>query len=208
MIGRLRGLLVLKKPPCLVVELGGLGYDVQVPMSTFYQLPSIGSEVILLTHFYVREDLQVLYGFAQEQERAVFRALIKVSGVGPKMALGILSGMSVSQFIQCVDQKSIESLVRLPGVGRKTAERLIVEMAGKLTFDRCDVLANPLFEQPSSLERSPSTDAIEALITLGYKPQEAAKIIQAMLPTTATTEDLIRRALQTLAKGARVGSPS
>ena len=211
MIGRLRGLLVLKKPPFLVVELGGLGYDVQVPMSTIYQLPPIGSEVILLTHFYVREDLQVLYGFMQEQERTLFRALIKISGVGPKMALAILSGMSVSQFIQCVDQRSIDNLVRLPGVGRKTAERLIIEMAGKLALNQGEeALSRQLFEQTThqALQHTPSEEAVEALITLGYKPQEATKMIQAMQPTEASTEDLIRRALQVLAKGGRVVTTS
>ncbi len=207
MIGRLRGLLVLKKPPFLVVELGGLGYDVQVPMSTIYQLPPIGSEVILLTHFYVREDLQVLYGFIQEQERTLFRALIKISGVGPKMALAILSGMSVSQFIQCVDQRLVENLMRLPGVGRKTAERLIIEMAGKLALNQGEeALSRQLFEQTTHqpLQNTPSEEAISALIALGYKPSEATKMIQAMQPTEASTEDLIRRALQVLAKGGRV----
>lgn len=209
MIGRLRGLLVMKKPPFLLIELGGLGYDVQVPMSTIYQLPPIGSEVTLLTHFYVREDLQVLYGFMQVQERALFRALIKISGVGPKMALTILSGMSVSQFIQCVDQRLIENLVRLPGVGRKTAERLIIEMAGKLALDQGEeALSRHLLEQTPSeaLDPTPTEEAIAALITLGYKPQEASKVIQKMQPTEASTEDLIRRALQALAKGARVTS--
>ena len=211
MIGRLRGLLVLKKPPFLVVELGGLGYDVQVPMSTIYQLPPLGSEVILLTHFHVREDLQVLYGFIQEQERTLFRALIKISGVGPKMALAILSGMSVSQFIQCVDQRSIDNLVRLPGVGRKTAERLIIEMAGKLALNQGEeALSRQLFEQTTHqpLQHTPSEEAIAALITLGYKPSEASKMIQAMHPTEASTEDLIRRALQVLAKGGRVVTTS
>ncbi len=202
MIGRLRGVLLLKKPPFLVVELGGLGYDVQVPMSTLYHLPPLGSEVTLLTHFYVREDLQVLYGFLQEQERALFRALIKISGVGPKMALAILSGMSVGQFIHCVDQRLIENLVRIPGVGRKTAERLMIEMAGKLALDGTEeALSRDLFTQ-QAMPHTPSEEAIAALIALGYKPVEASKMIQKMQPTeNCSTEDLIRRALQSLAKG-------
>ena len=132
MIGRLRGILEVKKPPYLLIEVGGVGYELQAPMSTIYKLPEVGSPVTLFTHFQVREDAQVLYGFYEERERTLFKALIKVSGVGPKMALTILSGMDVLQFIKCVDNRETALLVRLPGVGQKTAERLIIEMAGKL----------------------------------------------------------------------------
>jgi Holliday junction DNA helicase RuvA len=203
-IGRLRGTLVIKKPPYLLIEVGGVGYEVQAPMSTIYQLPALGSEVTLSTHFHVREDLQVLYGFYQDQERALFRALIKISGVGPKMALGILSGMNVAEFIYCVDQKAIETLVRLPGIGRKTAERLIIEMAGKLAPHLHDEdMSRSLFSASSEANRLSSAveEAIAALITLGYKPMDATKTIQAMTITPdIQSETLIRRALQQLAR--------
>lgn len=204
MIGRLRGVLVLKKPPFLLIEINGVGYEVQAPMSTIYQLPALGSEVTLITHFHVREEAQILYGFYHDQERALFRALIKISGVGPKMALGILSGMSVWEFIHCVDQKAIEQLVRLPGIGRKTAERLIIEMAGKLAADLHDEdvsrsLLGPSAEQPTTV--SAVEEAIAALVALGYKPMDATKAIQAMTITPdVQSETLIRRALQQLAR--------
>lgn len=203
MIGRLRGLLVFKKPPFLLIEVNGIGYEVQAPMSTIYQLSPLGSEVTLITHFHVREDIQILYGFYQDQERALFRVLIKISGVGPKMALGILSGMSVSEFIHCVDQRAIEQLVRLPGIGRKTAERLIVEMAGKLAPHLYDedvsrALLGPALEQPTTV--AAVEEAIAALVALGYKPMDATKTIQAMTITPdVQSETLIRRALQQLA---------
>ncbi len=210
MISRLRGLLLLKKPPMLLIEVGGLGYEVQAPMSTVYVLPPVGSEVILNTHFHVREEGQVLYAFAQESERHLFRALIKVSGVGPKMALAILSGMSVSQFMHCVAHRLVDNLVRVPGVGRKTAERLIVELSGKLGLEFMGEDMPPLLsddQQAVSNHQlghvhtdSPAEEAIAALIALGYKPQEALRTIRAMrLEPEAQTEDFIRRALQQLA---------
>jgi Holliday junction DNA helicase RuvA len=204
MIGRLRGILEVKKPPHLLIEVGGLGYEVQSPMSTIYQLPEIGLPVTLFTHFHVREDAQILYGFHEERERALFRALIKVSGVGPKMALTILSGIDVVQFIQCVDRRETALLVRLPGVGKKTAERLIVEMAGRLstTVTEDDSFSRKLFE-PSVMIASPmdaEEEAVSALITLGYKPQEATRSISRVLFEGATSQELIRRALQGLAK--------
>lgn len=132
MIGRLRGLIIEKQPPKVLIEVGGVGYEVFMPMTCFYELPDNGKEVIVLTHFAVREDAQILYGFNHEQERELFRELIKVNGVGPKLALAILSGMSAQQFISAVEQGEIKTLVKLPGVGTKTAERLIVEMKDRL----------------------------------------------------------------------------
>lgn len=203
MIGRLRGILEIKAPPFLLVEVGGIGYELQAPMSTLYQLPEVGSKITLFTHFYVREDMQVLYGFYEERERALFRALIKVSGVGPKMALAILSGMEVPYFIQCIEQRDLLPLVRLPGVGKKTAERLIIEMAGKLE----DVWpAEKSFSKKSSeanLELSSKTierEAASALVALGYKPQEATSAIAKVMVEGLSSQELIRRALQGLAK--------
>ncbi len=205
MIGRLRGILEVKQPPFLLIDVGGVGYEVQAPMSTIYQLPEVGSAVTVLTHFLVREDAQVLYGFYEERERLLFRALIKVSGVGPKMALTILSGMDVAQFIQCVDQRDPGLLVRLPGVGKKTAERLVLEMAGKLEatlgeseqFFRRNLFGSVRdIHSPIAVEE----EAVSAMIALGYKPQEATRAIGKVLYEGANSQELIRRALQGLAR--------
>lgn len=199
MIGRLRGTLEIKRPPYLLIEVGGVGYELQVPMSTFYHLPEKGAMVTLLTHFYVREDTQVLFGFFEERERALFKALIKISGVGPKMALTILSGIEVSAFMQCVERKDAIPLVRLPGVGKKTAERLIIEMAGKSskTSEEIDFSNSSLIKQEQSAEE----EAMSALIALGYKPQEAAKALsKAAEQDNSSSQVLIRRALQGLAR--------
>jgi len=203
MIGRLRGILEVKKPPHLLIEVGGLGYELQAPMSTIYQLPEIGAPVTLFTHFHVREDAQILFGFYEERERVLFRALIKISGVGPKMALTILSGIDVAQFIHCVDRRETAPLVRLPGVGKKTAERLIVEMAGKLSasVEEDESFSRKLLEK--DFESSPKMaeeEAVSALIALGYKPQEASRSIAKVLFEGASCQELIRRALQGLAK--------
>lgn len=194
MIGRLKGVLEAKSPPHLLVDVNGVGYDIQAPMSTIYQLPELGNPVTLLTYFYVREDAQILFGFSQEEERALFKALIKVSGVGPKMALVILSGMNVSQFQQCIDNRHVEHLVRLPGVGKKTAERLVVEMSGKLGFSvnsDDNLLA-------SHAPRLVEEEAVSALIALGYKPQEASRLVHQVMFEGANSQELIRRALQSL----------
>jgi len=204
MIGRLRGILEVKKPPYLLIDVGGVGYEVLAPMSTIYQLSEVGSVVTLWTHFQVREDVQALYGFYEERERALFKALIKVSGVGPKMALTILSGIEVSQFIQCVDRRETAPLVRLPGVGKKTAERLIIEMAGKLdvSAETHESFSRILFEEavethsPKRIEE----EAVSALISLGYKPPEATRAIAKVLYEGASSQELIRRALQGLAR--------
>ncbi len=201
----IRGILEIKKPPYLLIDVGGVGYELQVPMSTIYKLPEVRSPVTLFTHFQVREDAQMLYGFYDERERALFKALIKVSGVGPKMALTILSGMDVLQFIKCVDNRETAMLVRLPGVGQKTAERLIIEMAGKLNNvvgAETENFSRRLFEESldTASPRVIEEEAVSALIALGYKPQEATRAIGKVLFEGATSQELIRRALQGLAR--------
>jgi len=192
MIGSLRGRITSKSPPQLTVEVGGVGYEVEAPMSTFFQLPALGAEVSLLTHLVVREDAHVLYGFASEAERRLFRSLIKVSGVGPKIALALLSGISVAAFAQCVQNQDVTTLTRIPGVGRKTAERLIVEMRDRLAAAEEGGVA------PASAAAGgrPETEAFDALVALGYRPAEATRLLKSVAPGTHSTEELIRRALK------------
>jgi holliday junction DNA helicase RuvA len=194
MIGSLRGRIASKSPPQLTVEVGGLGYELEAPMSTFFHLPAVGEEVRLLTHLVVREDAHVLYAFATEEERRLFRSLIKVSGVGPKIALALLSGISVTGFAECVQREDITALTRIPGVGRKTAERLIVEMR--------DRLAAPPLGSPAAVAAGSSaeSEAYGALVALGYRPAEATRLLKAVSPGTHSTEELIRRALQGAAR--------
>lgn len=200
MIGRLRGTLIEKKPPEILVEVGGLTYEVQVPMSTAYHLPEVGAELRLHTHFVVREDAQLLYGFFQEKDKALFRALIRVNGVGPKMALTILSGMDADEFVRTVQQDDVSAMVKMPGIGKKTAERLIVEMRDRLqewgTVDESAVRSGAL-----STSSSISKDAETALIALGYKPQQASSAISKVLkqhPETEDSEALIRLTLKSM----------
>jgi len=204
MISRLRGNLESKKPPFLLVDVNGVGYEVQVPMSTIYQLPECGNVITLLTHHHVREDAHILYGFYEERERALFRALIKISGVGPKLALTILSGMDTTAFLFCVEHRDIDTLVRLPGVGKKTAERLLVEMAGKLKapYASDDGFSARLLEKPRKEAnfKFAYEEAIAALIALGYKPQEATRAVSVVEEDGLVTQELIRRALQGMAK--------
>ena len=195
MIGSLRGRIASKSPPQLTVEVGGLGYELEAPMSTFFHLPAIGQEVALLTHLVVREDAHVLYGFGTEQERQLFRSLIRVSGVGPKIALALLSGISVSAFAECVQREDVSALTRVPGVGRKTAERLIVEMR-----DRLKSPAAPPGTPASPAAPTPEGEAYGALVALGYRPAEATRLLKAVGPGTHSTEELIRRALQGAAR--------
>jgi Holliday junction DNA helicase RuvA len=195
-IGFLRGRLAAKHPPSLVLDVGGVGYELEAPMSTFYGLPAAGSELTLVTHLVVREDAHVLYGFATERERTLFRELIKVSGVGPRLALGILSGASVDEFHRCVETQDAVSLTRIPGIGRKTAERLIVEMR-----DRLKALASGPFEVRGPLPGggagpSPQAEAFSALVALGYKPTEVTRLLQKLDASVTTTEELIRHALR------------
>lgn len=199
MIGRLRGLIIEKQPPKVLIEVSGVGYEVFMPMTCFYELPDNGKEVIVLTHFAVREDAQVLYGFNHEQERELFRELIKVNGVGPKLALAILSGMSAQQFISAVEQGEIKTLVKLPGVGTKTAERLIVEMKDRLKRFGEDLSATSSIISSSDFKKSSNqieSEAVSALIALGYKPQEASRIISKVIKPEMDSETLIREALK------------
>lgn len=196
MIGRLRGKLIVKRAPQLMVDVGGVGYDVDAPMSTFYVLPELGEEVVLHTHMVVREDAQLLYGFATEAERTFFRELIKVNGVGAKMGLTILSGMSADAFAMCVRDGDVASLVRLPGVGKKTAERLIVEMKDKLDVSGDASLPLSDVQQRKPAIIKPVDDAVSALIALGYKPQEAGKMVRAVDSEGLASEEIIRQALK------------
>jgi holliday junction DNA helicase RuvA len=190
MIGSLRGTLTAKRPPWLMLEVGGVGYEVEAPMSTFYRLPDAGQPLSLLTHLVVREDAHVLFGFFTEAERALFRSLLKISNVGPRLALGVLSGMSVDGFYQCVRDKDLVSLTKIPGVGRKTAERLLVEMADRLP----ESLGQDVPALPS---RSPAEgEAQGALIALGYKPGEVVRMLKDLDGARLSTEDMIREALK------------
>jgi Holliday junction DNA helicase RuvA len=190
MIGSLRGTLTAKRPPWLMLEVGGVGYEVEAPMSTFYRLPDAGQPLSLLTHLVVREDAHVLFGFFTEAERALFRSLLKISNVGPRLALGVLSGMSVDGFYQCVRDKDLVSLTKIPGVGRKTAERLLVEMADRLP----ESLGQDVPALPS---RSPAEgEAQGALIALGYKPGEVVRMLKDLDGKRLSTEDMIREALK------------
>ncbi|MCX8664924.1 MULTISPECIES: Holliday junction branch migration protein RuvA [unclassified Gilliamella] len=199
MIGRLRGTIIEKQPPKVLIEVRGVGYEVFMPMTCFYELPENGQEVIVLTHFAVREDAQLLYGFNQEQERELFRELIKVNGVGPKLALAILSGMSAQQFINAVEQGEIKTLVKLPGVGNKTAERLIVEMKDRLKRFSKELSPMSTMIETNSVNKSSNqieSEAVSALIALGYKPQEASRIINKVIEPNMDCETLIREALK------------
>lgn len=196
MIGFLKGTLVAKHPPQLVVEVGGVGYELEAPMSTFYQLPENGQPVRILTHLLVREDAHVLYGFASEAERQLFRSLIKISGVGARIALAILSGVSAEAFVRCVQSEDAASLTKIPGVGRKTAERLIVEMRDRLKQSG-SALAQSM---PAGAAGSPSDEAFGALVALGYRPPEALRLLKLVEDKAGTTEELIRAALQAAAR--------
>lgn len=194
MIGSLRGRLIAKHPPALLVDVAGVGYELEAPMSTFYDLPAAGAEVHLFTHLVVREDAHVLYGFGTESERRMFRALLKVSGVGPKIALGILSGISTEAFLRCIEAQDVDTLVRIPGVGRKTAERVLIEMR-----DRVKALT-PVGEfAPAASGNGVQAEAFGALVALGYKPAEVTRLLKAAEGAT-TTEETIRRALQAAVK--------
>ncbi len=197
MIGRLRGILLEKHPPYLLLEVNGVGYELEAPISTFYKLPETGQEIILYTHLAVREDAHTLYGFAAVEERTLFRNLIKVSGIGAKLALLILSGMSVDNFARCVQEGDTAALTRLPGVGKKTAERLIVEMRdriGTLELGEGSGAGTGRWIAPAAL--NPIDDAISALVSLGYKLPDAARMVNAVATEGLPSEEIIRRALQ------------
>lgn len=196
MIGFLKGTLAGKQPPQLLVEVGGVGYEVEAPMSTFYQLPETGQPVHLLTHLLVREDAHVLFGFATEAERQMFRSLIRISGVGARIALAILSGISVEAFARCVQTEDVASLTRIPGVGRKTAERLIVEMRDRLK-QTGSALAQAM---PAAVGGTPVDEAFGALVALGYRGPEAQRLLKLVEGKAESTEELIRAALQAAAR--------
>ena len=196
MISFLTGTIAQKTPPLLIIDVNGIGYEVQSSMATFAQLPALGETCQLLTHFVVREDAQLLFGFAGQEERKLFRALIKINGVGPKLALAILSGMGVDEFGQCIAEQDIKALVRLPGVGKKTAERLVIEMKDRIDEWATATVVNAKNDGPPTAN-SMLADAESALIALGYSPTEASKSIS-QLDITAyeDSETLIRAALK------------
>ena len=209
MIGRLQGELIEKQPPYLLIDVNGVGYEVEASMNTFYRLPELGKQVRLHTHFVVREDAQLLYGFYEIQERALFRTLIKANGVGPKLAITILSGISTTDFIRCVNEGDTASLVKLPGVGKKTAERLIVEMKDKIKALGLEAPSSEFSlsaaDGPDMASFEPVVDnrneAESALVALGYKPVQATKAIEQahkLLGEGASSEDLIRHALRAM----------
>ena len=195
MIGFIRGKLVSKTPPQLVVDVQGVGYEVEAPMTTFYDLPELGEELLLHTHLVVREDAHILFAFSTEPDRVMFRALIKVNGVGPKLALTILSGQSAEEFHRCIHDNDVQALVRLPGVGKKTAERLIIEMRDRLP-DSVNSTETEQNQSPIRTKNNPRQEAISALCSLGYKAQDASKMVQNISEDGKSCEDIIRLALQ------------
>lgn len=198
MIGRLSGILLEKQPPHILLDVQGVGYELDAPMSTFYQLPALGEKVTLHTHMVVREDAQLLYAFADKRSRELFRELIRLNGVGPKLALALMSGMDVDELVMAVQHQDVSALVKIPGVGKKTAERLLIELRDR--FKAWDALPGAVsLAAPSggtSAPIKPSVDAVSALIALGYKPQEASKAVAAVEEDGLSSEELIRRALK------------
>ncbi|WP_437881555.1 Holliday junction branch migration protein RuvA [Pseudomonas sp. LRF_L74] len=198
MIGRLKGTLAEKQPPHLILDVNGLGYEVEVPMTTLYRLPAVGQPVTLHTHLVVREDAHLLYGFAEKRERELFRELIRLNGVGPKLALALMSGLEVDELVRCVQAGDTSTLVRVPGVGKKTAERLLVELKDRFkAWENMPAIAT-LVVEPRSAQAvsSAENDAVSALIALGFKPQEASKAVAAVEDKGLSSEELIRRALK------------
>jgi len=197
-IGSLRGMLAHKEPPFLVVDVGGVGYEIEAPMSTCFRLPAVGETVHLRTHLLVREDQHTLFGFATETERRLFRDLLRVSGVGAKTALGVLSGMNVEAFVRAVESEDVASLVRLPGIGRKTAERLIIEMRDRVQHP--GLVAGRGGEGLAAGPSDPRAEALDALVALGYKAPEARRMLDRVPETVTSTEELLRAVLRSAAK--------
>jgi Holliday junction DNA helicase RuvA len=193
MIGRISGKLLAKQPPQIIVDVQGVGYEIDVPMSTLYQLPAIGADVTLLTHLTVREDAHLLYGFSTEQERTVFRQLLKISGVGARTALSVLSGLSVSDLHVAVSAQDSGRLTKIPGIGKKTAERLLLELKDKLNIN--------VSLTPATAASAASSDIVNALLSLGYNDKEASWAVK-QLPAGAGVNDGIRQALKLLSKSA------
>jgi Holliday junction DNA helicase RuvA len=199
MIGRLSGVLLEKQPPDLLLEVGGVAYELQVSMQTFYQLPEVGGALILHTHFAVREDAQQLYGFSDVRERALFRNLLKVNGVGAKSALAILSSITPNDFVRCIAEQNTQALQRLPGIGKKTAERLIIEMRDRLADWQAGGIVNAAMQTTDPVKISinhAEQDAVSALVALGFKPQEASHLIARITTAGLSSEELIRLALK------------
>lgn len=195
MIGSLHGKISVKSPPYLMLDVNGVGYELEAPMTTFYNLPDIGDSVLLYTHMVVREDAQALYGFFAEPDRALFRSLIKVSGVGPKLGLTILSGLSAQEFFSCVHQSDANALVRLPGIGKKTAERMIIEMRDRLPDNLSVATTATSMTNVTSREANAAQEAVSALISLGYKPQDASRMVRSV-GDQESSEEVIRLALK------------
>lgn len=198
MIGRLHGKIIEKSPPEMVLDVNGVGYEILLPMTSFYNLPSLNENTTIFTHLVVREDAHLLFGFSQKQERSLFRELIKTNGVGPKLALAILSAMSVSQFANAVEQEELAKLTKIPGIGRKTAERLLVELKGKFKgISQTDFFIEQTSEPIiADGEIDPADEARDALIALGYKPNDAEKMIKKVNKNGLSSEQLIREALR------------
>lgn len=196
MIGRLRGEILAKQPPLLLIDVQGVGYELEAPMTTFYDLPAVGEQVILVTHLVVREDAHVLYGFRNESDRALFRHLLKVTGVGARLALGILSGMDARQFSRCIADEDIAALIRLPGIGRKTAQRLIIDMKERVTGLADGLPPAPGGATPPVGADADLADAISALVALGYRPLDANRMARAAAEGATTSEEIIRAALK------------
>ena len=202
MIGRLRGTLAEKQPPHLILDVNGLGYELEVPMTTLYRLPPVGEPVTLHTHLVVREDAQLLYGFYEKRERELFRELIRLNGVGPKLALALMSGLDVDELVRCVQAQDTSALVKIPGVGKKTAERLLVELkdrfkAWETTPSMFELVATgPNGTKAGVPVNAAENDAVSALISLGYKPQEASRAVAAIDGKGLSSEELIRRSLK------------
>ncbi len=206
MIGRLRGIVIEKQAPEILLEVGGVGYEVQLPLTSFYQLPATGQEAIVYTHFVVREDAHLLFGFSSPTERGLFRLLLKANGVGPKLALTILSGLTASQFVRCVQSDDISTLVKLPGVGKKTAERLLIEMRDRLKDWGLNI-ETPITDhlvlgddgvESFELKETPEQDAIGALVALGYSQSVAASAVKKVFKADLTSEQLIKAALKSM----------
>jgi len=197
MIGLLRGKILSKQPPQLLIDVRGVGYEVDAPMTTFYELPAVGEEVTLHTHLSVREDAQTLYGFSRLTDRDLFRSLLRVNGVGAKLALAILSGMDSSVFVRCVQEGNSAALVRLPGVGKKTAERLILEMRDRLE-STVTLAGAGVTGGVASRVANPLEEAVSALVGLGYKPQEASRMVRSIDTADLSSEEIIRQALQSM----------
>ena len=199
MIGYLRGQLLQKQPPILLLDVNGVGYELEAPMSTFYNLPEEGQEVSLFAHLVVREDAQLLFGFSDQGQRQLFRSLLKISGIGPRVALAILSTLTASEFITCIHHEDAATLTRVPGIGKKTAERMIIDMR-----DRIDSLEGGETQMDSShsleVKDNPVQDAVGALVALGYKPAEASRAVDAVKDQSDQRDDLIKNSLRFLTK--------